>query len=82
MAKRKTIAEHAAEHLREHGHPGIMYGDVHLAHEICERAGRPHRGWKTPNLILNALEGSPLFKKKLVLLPGSVRGYRFFDLVR
>ena len=75
----KTLAQHAAEHLKETGNPGIMYGDVWLAHEIIERAGLKHRGYRTPKLVLDALEGSPLFVKKLVRLPGG-RFVRAFDL--
>lgn len=66
---RKTIAEHAAEHLRENDEDGLMWGDVTLAHEIAERAGVPQRGYRTPRLILNALERSPLFTKELISVP-------------
>ncbi len=52
---RKTIAEHAAEHLIETGNTGIFYGDSHLFHEIAERAGIGHKAWHTERCILNAL---------------------------
>ncbi len=77
---KKTIAQHAAEHLRKTGNAGIMYGDVWLAHEIAELAGMKHEGWRTPPKVLNALEGSPLFVKSLVSLPGMQRRVRCFDL--
>ncbi len=81
----KTIAEHAAEHLRENDEDGLMWGDVTLAHEVADRAGVPQRGMRTSGLILlNALEGSPLFRKELipVHIPGAgERLVRSFKLV-
>lgn len=73
----KTLAEFAAEHLRERRVIGFMYGDIALTHEILERAGRPHRGWRSNLLLLNALEGSPLFEKNIVCVGGrNVRDFR------
>lgn len=63
-----TLAEHAAAYLRQHGHAGIMHGDVMLTHEILTAAGRPHRGYRSNKLLLNALEGSPLFEKRLTYI--------------
>ena len=74
----KTLAEHAADHLRDGGHTGIMWGDVHLTHEILDRAGAVHRGYKSNRLLLNALEGSKLFQKVLVRIGG--RLVRSFEL--
>jgi hypothetical protein len=74
----KTLAQYAAEHLREVGVDGIMYGDVMLTHEILDRAKRPHRGYRSNRLLLNALEGSELFEKKLINVGG--RGRRSFNL--
>jgi hypothetical protein len=79
MAVAKTLAEHTAEHLREVGEPAIMWGDVTLTHQILDRAGRRHRGPRSNRLLLNALEGSPLFTKKLVTNP-SGRWLRSFWL--
>ena len=73
----KTLAQHAAEHLAEIGQVGIMYGDVYLTHEILTRAGWKHRGYRSNKLLLDALEGSPLFEKKLVDIGGRrVRDFR------
>jgi hypothetical protein len=83
MDEKKTITQHAADHLREIGKTGIMWGDVCLAHEIATRAGMKHEGWRTPPKILRALEGSPLFKKSLerVRVDGRYRLVRCFDLM-
>lgn len=52
---RKTIADHAAAHLRETNNPSVCYGDSFLLHEIAERAGLKHNGWHTERNILAAL---------------------------
>jgi len=36
--KKQTIAEVAAEHLRENGLNGVMLGDTWSIHEIAKRA--------------------------------------------
>lgn len=66
MTRRKTIAEHAYEHCKDRGHPGVGYGDSFLLHEIAEVAGIPHRSWRTERQILNALDRSKqsLFVKR------------------
>lgn len=86
MAKRKTIAEHAADVLRETGNPAVMYGDCGLLDQIVERAnitkvgrymdGHPINGWKK---VLAGLERSDLFEKSLVSC-GSSRVMRCFTL--
>lgn len=63
--RRLTLAEHTAAHLREIGEPAIMWGDVHLVHAVLDRASWKHRGPRSCNLLLNALEGSPLFEKQI-----------------
>jgi hypothetical protein len=78
---RKTIGDYAAEHLRENGHDGIMWGDHILAHEIAAKAGIGHNGWRTHHNVLRACERSPHFTKKLVYLPNG-RICRSFFLVK
>lgn len=51
----------------------------HSVHEILDRAGHPHRGTRSCGLLLNALEGSPLFEKKLTRVGG--RFFRDFQLL-
>lgn len=75
---RKTLAQHAADHLIENGHRGIMWGDVGLTHEILDRAEHQHRGPRSNRLLMNALEGSPLFIKSIVRVGG--RRLRCFDV--
>jgi hypothetical protein len=67
-----TLAEHAAKFLRENGHSGVMWGDATLTHDILTAAGWKHRGYRSNKLLLNALDGSPLFEKKLVYVGGRV----------
>lgn len=73
----KTIAEHAYEYLKEQDFDWVMWGDAHQLHAIQERAGRPHRSWKTEKSVLQALERSPLFVKAFTQL-GNGRHVRMF----
>lgn len=76
MGKKKTIAEHAADILRETDNPAVMWGDCGLLDMIYKRAEmkpskpRPGMKWEHPwdrhARVLNALERSPLFEKRLV----------------
>ena len=80
-SKRKTVAEHAADILRETNNPGVCWGDCGLLDLIFVRAKmrRPKptngRTWVSPSLghkrVLDALEGSPLFEKKYTAGSGS-----------
>lgn len=64
-APRRTIAEVAAEHLREHDHPAVGYRDSLLLHEIAAAAGMPHNGRRTELNVLAALDRAPhLFEKR------------------
>ena len=75
--KRKTLAEHAYDHVMEHRYSGIMWGDITMIHDIIDRAGGKHRGPRTCRVFLQSLEGSPLFKKHHVLIDGHwVRDFR------
>ncbi len=74
---KKTIAEVAAEYLRENGLNGVMLGDTWSIHEIAKRAGKnyeghPSRTWKA---IMAALDRILLFEKKYVRLDRLVRYY-------
>ena len=75
--KKQTIAEVAAEYLRENGLNGVMWGDTWSIHEIAKRAGKNYEGHpsRTWNAILSALDRSPLFEKKYVRLDRLVRYY-------
>lgn len=62
---RRTIAQVAAQHLRQHGHPAVGYGDTLLLHEIAAAAGLPPKSWRTEKNVLAALERAPhLFEKR------------------
>ena len=66
---KKTIAQHAADILRETENPAVMHGDSGLLDAIGHRAGmkkmHPLDRWK---LILAGLERSPdLFQKTHVM---------------
>jgi hypothetical protein len=78
LPPKKTLAEHAVDHLRETGISGIMWGDVTLTHEILARANAPHRGPRSNRLLLNVLDKSPLFEKRLVRV--GKRNLRSFEL--
>lgn len=52
---RKRVCDAAVEVLKETGNPHVMWGDVHLLHEIAERAGIPHQGPRTQRRVLDAL---------------------------
>jgi hypothetical protein len=78
LPPKKTLAEHAVDHLREAGISGIMWGDVALTHEILARANVPHRGPRSNRLLLNVLDKSPLFEKRLVRV--GKRNLRSFEL--
>ncbi len=58
-------------------------GHEMLAHEIAEKAGRPHRGPTTMRYTLDALEDSPLFEKTRVRMTpdDSGRTIRRFVLI-
>jgi hypothetical protein len=70
--KKPTVAEYAYAHLVKTGNPGIMWGDDRLAGEILTRAGLGGHGPKTTHYVLNYLEKSPLFEKRLVEVGGRV----------
>lgn len=57
--RRKRICDCAVEILRETDNPAVGYGDSYLLHDIAERAGKPHRGWRTEKAILDALSRTP-----------------------
>ena len=94
VAKRKTIADHAADILRETNNPAVMWGDCGLLDMIHERAGMVEkpvggRTWCTAlerhKRVLNALERSPLFKKTVVSMKRGHRGNqccRVFTLIK
>jgi hypothetical protein len=68
MTKKKSIAEHMADILREKGRRTVWYGDLDEIHQCALRAGMYERpGSKHPksinNRVLSALERSPLFTK-------------------
>jgi hypothetical protein len=65
------ICDAAVLVLRETNNPAVMTTDAGLLHAICERAGRPHRGFRTEKLIMAALSKQPG-----VLIPRRTKGYR------
>lgn len=65
------VCDAAVEVLRETGNPAVMATDSGLLHAIAERAGRPHKGFRTEKLVLDALSRQPG-----ELVPGYTRAYR------
>lgn len=87
MSKRKTIADHTLDVLRETDNPAIMFGDCGLLDMVAARAelkiskGRygtanhPLARWKR---VLDGLERSKLFVKSLVWAAPGRRGNQIF----
>lgn len=73
VVQRKTIADHAADILRETANPGVMWGDNGLLDMISVRAGMEDRPGlvgmavidDVHNRVMNALERSSLFTKRV-----------------
>lgn len=80
--RKKTVAEHAADHLREQGVPAVQWGDARLLHEIAALAGMEPRGPATERAVLACLDESALFEKNFVSLGvgGRSRAVRRFVL--
>lgn len=51
----KTLAQIAAEYLRETGNPAIGWGDSGLLHAVAERAGLPHESIFTEKKVLDRI---------------------------
>jgi hypothetical protein len=75
---KKTIAQHAKEYLVENGHNGVMWGDTWLLDAIADRCIHTNLTILHPlnrhTRILNALEKSSLFEKKVVIGKPGYRG--------
>jgi hypothetical protein len=65
---KKSVAAIAAEYLREKEFPAVMSGDSYLLHEIAERAGMGHDGWRTEKRVLDAIDRTNKGELEKVLL--------------
>lgn len=74
------ICDAAVAVLRETSNPAVMSGDSGLLHMIAERAGRPHRGFLTEKLVLDALTKQPGELLALYTCDGRNRSVRIFRL--
>ena len=65
--KRKTIAEHMRDVLVERGFDSVIWGDVGPVSQAITRAGvKAGHPLDRHQRVINALERSPLFEKRLV----------------
>jgi hypothetical protein len=70
-ARKKTVAEHMADILREQGRSSVWYGDLDEIHECARRSGMYDRSGCTHplainNRVLSGLDKSPLFTKAYI----------------
>ena len=86
--RKKTIAMHMADVLREHNLRGVWMGSPDLIHECADRAGmRQQHPLDVIQSVLNALEYSSQFKKSYIkasAMTGRIDRavkYRYFELV-
>lgn len=76
--KHKTIAQYAKEYLLANGHNGVMWGDCWNLDAIADLCTHTNLTKQHPlnrhTRILNALEKSDLFEKKVVIGKPGYRG--------
>lgn len=74
----RTIADIAADYLRETGNDSVMWGDTIILDEIGVRCSHTNLMTLHPlarhQRILNALERSPRFNKVIIDISGRGRG--------
>lgn len=79
---KKTIADIAADHLKETNNNAVMWGDCFLLDEIASKCDHTNLMTLHPltrhHRIFNSLEKSKLFEKGYV----RITGFRGFSLVR
>jgi hypothetical protein len=70
VRRRECVAEITARHLRATKNPAVMWGDVHLLHEVARLAGLKEDGPPTQKRVLDAIDRS----HRGVLVKGRIRG--------
>lgn len=82
--KQSEVAHHVKSKLIQNKRSSIWYGDIQIIEECAAECGivQEHPR-KTINVVLNALDKSPLFRKSYIFtdINGSRRKYRCFSII-
>ena len=83
--KQSEIAYHMKQKMNQNGRDSVWYGDIQMIEECAEECGviQSHPK-KTINVVLNALDKSPLFVKTYIFsdINGSRRKYRCYKIAK